>query len=178
MSQAWIPVPGTTTGRLVEAALALFGANGYDSVSVTTIATQAGVTTGSLYHHFASKSRLYALVRADVEQRVLDRLEGARAALPVGDPAQLATVLLVGFDYLVSSGFTRLLSDEAPDHRDGAGEPDAVERLVRCSLGGDNDSLAAMIAAAWRNALQQASTGHAAASQARHAFRTLLTGTR
>ncbi len=61
--RSWIPVPETTTGRLVYAALELFGAHGYAPVGVSTIASHAGVTTGSLYHHFGSKEGLYRLAR-------------------------------------------------------------------------------------------------------------------
>ena len=61
-------------------ALAEFGARGYGGVSVIELAAGAGVTTGSLYHHFGSKLGLYTFVRDDVERRALDRMEGASGA--------------------------------------------------------------------------------------------------
>lgn len=45
----------STRNRIVDAAAALFRAKGYASVSLREIAGAAGVTTGSLYHHFESK---------------------------------------------------------------------------------------------------------------------------
>ena len=54
----------------------------FDEVTVGELAAAADVTTGALYHHFGSKLGLYAFVRADVEQRLLDRMEGAIAASP------------------------------------------------------------------------------------------------
>ena len=39
------------------------------------------MTTGALYHHFGSKIDLYRFVRADVDQRVLDRMAGAAEAV-------------------------------------------------------------------------------------------------
>ena len=94
----------------MQEALAAFGARGYDAVGVTELAASAGVTIGSLYHHFGSKAGLYDLVRTDVERRVLDRMEGAAAVRDAHEPAGLAVVLLVGYDYLVGSGFARLLA--------------------------------------------------------------------
>jgi AcrR family transcriptional regulator len=153
--QSWIPVPGTTTGRLVEAALEQFGVHGFDAVAVNSIAAQAGVTTGSLYHHFGSKAGLYRLVRADVERRVLDRFDGAASARPVRSVADLAPVVLVGFDYLVTAKYTRLLGEpvavageEAPD--------DALEEAFDRLLTDEDSSVGFLIAAAWRSALWRA----------------------
>jgi AcrR family transcriptional regulator len=173
--RSWIPVPGTTTGRLVEAALELFGAEGYAPVGVARIATHAGVTTGSLYHHFGSKADLYHLVRADVEQRVVDRLEGA-AATQAGSATDLAAVLGVGFDYLVSSGFLRLLAEPAPDSAGATPRRDPVEELVHRLLGEGQAPMPALVAAAWRTALRHAGDGPSAARDARRALTRLLAG--
>ncbi len=155
--QAWLPVPGTTTGRLVEAALGLFGELGYAGVGVTEIAERAGVTTGSLYHHFGSKAALYALVRTDVEQRVLDRLEGAASVRAGEGGVDLAAVLIVGFDYLVRSGYARLLAETLPEQSDPAA-PDRIEQLITRVAGSDGTPLGTLVAAAWRAALWHAST--------------------
>ena len=77
----WVPVSTSARGRLTVAALEAFGRLGYDAVNVVDLAGQARVTTGSLYHHFGSKAGLYAFVRRDVEQRILDRMEGAAAVV-------------------------------------------------------------------------------------------------
>lgn len=169
-------MPGTTTGQLVVAALELFGAHGFTPVAVGSIAEHAGVTTGSLYHHFGSKAGLYQLVRADVEQRVLDRLEGAASAQPVRTVADLAPVLLVGFDYLVRSGFTRLLGEPSPDPSDGIRQPDQIERFIGRMIASDGAPVEGLIAAAWRAALWQASGGADSARAARAALARLLTG--
>ena len=125
--RSWVPVPGTTTGRLVEAALELFGAQGFGPVAVTSIAERAGVTTGSLYHHFGSKAGLYRLVRADVERRVTDRLEGAAATRSVRRIADVAPILIIGFDYLVTSGYARLLAEPSPEVAEEPAPPDEIE---------------------------------------------------
>jgi AcrR family transcriptional regulator len=174
--RSWIPVPGTTTGRLVDAALELFGSHGFAPVAVSSIAERAGVTTGSLYHHFGSKAGLYQLVRADVEQRVLDRLEGAASVRSVRTLADLSPVLLVGFDYLVSSGFTRLLAEVSPEPSDSARQPDAVERFLARNIASDAAPLEMLVGAAWRAALWRASDGPKPAREARTAFERLLAG--
>lgn len=47
-------------GRLIlQAALDLFAANGYEGVSVNSIAERAGVCKSNIFHHFASKEALY-----------------------------------------------------------------------------------------------------------------------
>jgi AcrR family transcriptional regulator len=174
--RSWVPVPGTTTGRLVVAALELFGAHGYDPVAVAAIAKRAGVTTGSLYHHFGSKAGLYRLVRTDVEQRVVDRLEGAAAMHPVRTVADLVPVLLVGFDYLLTHGFSRLLGERSPETSDSTRQPDGIERFIGQLVGSDEALLAALIAAAWREALWHASNGREP-ERARAALARLLSGT-
>lgn len=174
--RSWIPVPGTTTGRLVVAALELFGSQGFAPVAVTAIAERAGVTTGSLYHHFGSKARLYQLVRADVEQRVLDRMEGVAATRTVRTVADLAPLLLVGFDYVVSSGYLRLLGEPSPEPVDGTGEQDKLQQFFGRVVAGDDLPVDVLVAAAWRAALWHASDGAEAARDARAALERLLTG--
>lgn len=142
----WIPVPGTAKGRLVETALREFALRGYEDVGVTEIAVAAGVTVGSLYHHFGSKFGLYELVRTDIERRLIDRMEGAWAAKP-----DLAGALGVGFDYVVRAGFTRLLA-EAHAERDG----DPVEEFLSVHANAGTFPVAKLLAAAWRTALELA----------------------
>jgi len=139
----WIPVPGTTKGRLVEAALAEFARRGYDAVGVTEIAAAAGVTVGSLYHHFGSKPGLYDLVRDDVERRVLDRMEGAWDAAP-----DLARAVGVGFDYLVRAGYERLLAEPHPGR-----DSDPVEGFLAAHADREGMPLGRLLAATWRAAL-------------------------
>lgn len=44
-----------TTQKILDVAAALFARNGFDGVSVRTIASQAGIKESSLYNHFQSK---------------------------------------------------------------------------------------------------------------------------
>ena len=138
-------------GRLALRALEEFGRRGFTDVGVAELADLAGVTTGSLYHHFGSKLGLYGVARAEAERRLLDRMEGAVAARSADGPAAaLRAALLVGFDFVVAQEVARLLGEAHPD-RDPLADP--VAGLAAKLLDGGRTPIARMIAAAWREAL-------------------------
>jgi len=151
----WIPVSTSAKGRLAVRALEDFGQRGYDAVGVAELAAAAGVTTGSLYHHFGSKLGLYGFVRAEAEQRLLDRMEGAAAARG-GEPSAGAvhSALLVGFDFAVGRGFLRLLGEPHPDR-----DEDPVADLLAGISDGGRTPIGRMLAAAWRAALLAVAEG-------------------
>jgi AcrR family transcriptional regulator len=151
----WIPVPGTSKARLVYTALEQFGTRGYEAVGVTELAATAGVTTGSLYHHFGSKLGLYEVVREEAERRVLDRMEGAAAARAGdGAPAVARAALLVGFDYVAGQRLARLLAEPHPQPA-----PDPVESFLDRLTGQDRGPIGRLLAAAWRAALAALADG-------------------
>lgn len=51
---------GTTEQRILEAALTLFAARGYDATGIRDIVATAGVTAPTLYHHCRTKRDLFA----------------------------------------------------------------------------------------------------------------------
>jgi AcrR family transcriptional regulator len=148
-------VSSSAKGRLALRALEAFGARGFDAVNVNDVATAAGVTTGSLYHHFGSKLGLYEFVRADAERRLLDRMEGAAAARGADGPsAAMRSALLVGFDFATSQQFARLLGEPHP-----ARDRDPVAELLAQIGDRGRTPIARMLAAAWREALVAVATG-------------------
>jgi AcrR family transcriptional regulator len=152
----WVPVSTSPKGRLALAAVAAFGARSFDDVTVGELATAAQVTTGAIYHHFGSKLGLYTFVRDDVERRLLDRVEGAVAA--VGDQpdrgAAVTSALLVGFDFAVREGFLRLLG-APPTGTHG----DPLVEALRALTPGASPVLGPVLAAAWRAALVAVAEG-------------------
>lgn len=148
----WLPTKGSARGRLALAALEAFGARGYEAVAVAELARAAETTTGPLYHHFGSKLGLYDAVRADVERRVTDRMEGALAA--ADGPQAVAAALVVAFDYAQRAGFLRLLGEPHP-----ARAADPVTALLTDQLGPEAAPLGTMLAAAWRAALAACARG-------------------
>jgi AcrR family transcriptional regulator len=152
----WIPVSTSSKGRLALAAVRQFGARPFGEVTVGELAASAKVTTGAIYHHFGSKLALYAFVREDVEQRLLDRMEGAVAA--AGDEADrsaaVGAALLVGFDFAVREGFLQILG--APPQ--GA-ERDRLAEMLSATTAPASPVLGRMLAAAWRAALVAVAEG-------------------
>lgn len=71
---------GLTEQRILEAARICFADSGYSGTSTHAVAARAGLTTGALYHYFASKRDLYTAVFRHVEHVVTDRLREAATA--------------------------------------------------------------------------------------------------
>ncbi|MBA2389581.1 MAG: TetR/AcrR family transcriptional regulator [Geodermatophilaceae bacterium] len=151
----WIPVSTSPKGRLALRALEDFGRRPFQDVTVGELAAGAGVTTGSLYHHFDSKLGLYDFVRAEAERRLLDRMEGAAAAR-AGDgvSAALVSALIVGFDFAAGQGFLRLLGEAHP-----ARDLDPVADLLGEIGRGGRLPIGRVLAAAWRAALVAVADG-------------------
>ena len=61
-----------TIRRILDTARGLFATQGYEAVSIDTIAAAAGLTKGACYHHFASKRDLF--------ERLIDEVQGTIAA--------------------------------------------------------------------------------------------------
>ena len=59
-----------TRGQLIAIATRMFADRGYEDTSVEAVLREAGVSRGSLYHHFASKEALFEAVAEEVETSV------------------------------------------------------------------------------------------------------------
>jgi len=85
----------STESRILDTAENLFAAYGFDAVSISQLATAAGVTIGALYHHFASKEALYAAVARRVF--TAKSIPPAAVTEPVGTPRVRLTRLISWF---------------------------------------------------------------------------------
>jgi AcrR family transcriptional regulator len=85
--------------RILDAALLVFGSKGVDAASMKEVAAAAGVTSGLLYHYFASKEALSLAVT--VERGFLPELR----ELLTGAGERPAAVVLPE----VTAGFDRML---------------------------------------------------------------------
>lgn len=71
--------------RLLDAALALFNAQGYSDTTMEQVARQAGASTKTLYSRYANKAEL---VKA-VVSRIVERSIAAHAAGALADPGEI-----------------------------------------------------------------------------------------
>jgi AcrR family transcriptional regulator len=147
-----------TRSQLIAVATRLFAAQGYDDTSIEAVLRAAGVSRGSLYHHFASKEALFEAVLGDVEARVGEQTVAATAGAdgPVaalragclewirvaGDPVVRRILLIdgpsvLGWDRWRAMGerplgFIRAVLQAVAD--EGGLRPDLVEPLAHVVL--------------------------------------------
>src|SRR5712692_1813285 len=163
-----IPIPGSTKAKLIAAGIRQFSEFGFDGVDVDSVAAEAGVTTGSLYHHFQSKKAFYGALRDDMTRRILDRMEAVVESF-VPERAVKAA-LLAAYDGVLRIKAGKLLTE--PDPRNGIdaiaaflGELAAKSGMIVPEI------LGVVLAAALRAALMQALDGRL---EARRALEVLL----
>ncbi len=121
------------TRALLDAALALFLEAGISTVTIDSIAREAGVAKGSFYRYFADKRELVAALVAPMGQRLESAFGACREALhaAAGDPSQVFAAyygLGAVFEELVlqSPDLTRLYLQESRGPAHGAREPIAA----------------------------------------------------
>lgn len=57
--EKFLSLPSEKQNRIIDAALKVFGANGYKKASASDIANAAGISKGMVFHYFGSKKALY-----------------------------------------------------------------------------------------------------------------------
>lgn len=71
-----------TKERILQTALRLFAAKGYEAVSVSDIAGELGITKGALYKHYQNKRDIFDSILARMERR--DAEQAREHRLPEG----------------------------------------------------------------------------------------------
>ena len=94
-----------TRQRLLDTARRLFIAQGYEGVSVSTIAEEAGVAVGTIFHHFEGKSGLMGALWAEV---IGDAVETFKEAMLRQGHKSARAALHAGVDALISTAFQNL----------------------------------------------------------------------
>lgn len=106
---------GATRDTLIRVARELFGAHGYASVGTELIVERAGVTRGSLYHHFDGKRELLRAVYERLEAEVVADLAGMIGTSPTGDLLDALYAGLRGFlDICTGREFIQIALLDAP----------------------------------------------------------------
>jgi len=107
------PAPVTSRERILEVALAEFGARGYEGARLQDIARAAGLSRPTLLYHFESKEGLYAAV---VEAAMADWATQTRRAISVNLQGfeQIASLVEAAFHFFEAhADFVRVLRREA-----------------------------------------------------------------
>lgn len=65
-----------TKATLLEAAAKVFARRGYEGASISEIVSEAGLTSGAVYAHYASKAELFNATLEAFAERDLDQLLG------------------------------------------------------------------------------------------------------
>ena len=76
-----------TRAHVVEVATRLFAEHGYDGTSIETVQAEAGISRGSLYHHFPGKEALFFAVLEEVGERIVR--QGEDIARDAPDPVAM-----------------------------------------------------------------------------------------
>ncbi len=119
-------------GRMVDAAVELAAAGGYESVQMRDVASRAEVALGTLYRHFPSKDHLLLEALTEQATALRDRMaqrppEGAVPAERMADVLRRATRALARRPDLTAALVTALTSPEAGT----ASHKYAVETVLR-----------------------------------------------
>ena len=148
MMREWIPIPGTSKDTLIKVALEEFSVKGYNGVNITELAKKASMTTGAVYHHFGSKSQLYEVIRTELEQRIIDRMEGAASLFEEADEAMKAA-LITGINFAVKQNICKLISEEYPYNK-----KDRIEEFLSAINTNKELPLEIMLISSWRSILK------------------------
>lgn len=174
-----------TRGALIGAARALFAERGYAEVSVAEIAELADVTTGALYHQFASKQGLFTAVYSELVQGVwakvlLARESSDRPSLLVDCEAYLDACADPAFNRITIDGPAVIGWDQILDEAQSMIEVSLRAAQARGEIADPPiESLSRMLAAALKEAavmIASAKDPVAARSAARESARHLVGG--
>ncbi len=107
------PAPATSRERILDVALAEFGARGYEGARLQDIAGAAGLSHPTLLYHFESKEGLYAAV---IQAATADWATETRRAISVNLQGfeQIASLVEAAFHFFEThADFVRVVRREA-----------------------------------------------------------------
>ena len=122
--------------QVLAVASELFAKKGFEATSIRDIATAAGMMSGSLYYHFASKEDLYIAVQDASISKIFNAVE---QAIPgIADPwDRLEAAAIAHFEAMLDrSGFRVLVTPLFPPGLDKAvrdalvAQRDRFERMI------------------------------------------------
>jgi AcrR family transcriptional regulator len=103
-----------TRTALIDAARRNFAANGYAATAIETVAREARVTRGALYHHFADKRALFEAVVRETQADLVRQVDEA-ALRQAGGPFERLDAGLAAFLHAShASDYRRIVLEDAP----------------------------------------------------------------
>lgn len=102
-----------TAQQILEIATEHFRERGFGGTDLVTVASDAGVTRGAVYHHYAGKKALFEAVVARLHTQLQNRIEAA-AAETDGLWEQLITGCEAFIDAAIDPAVQQILLIEAP----------------------------------------------------------------
>ena len=113
--------------KIVHAALELLIAENIDRVTVSKIASKAGIGKGTVYKHFLTKNEILVRIMLDYERRIARRLAQALEEAEHGDPGAVSKAYFDEFSCIrrshedaLGSMITKLISEgileDVPPH--------------------------------------------------------------
>jgi TetR/AcrR family transcriptional repressor of mexJK operon len=122
-------------GQVIDAAVELFLANGFDQTSMDAIAAHAGVSKTTVYAHYDDKLALFRSVVERSASELAVKLDEARLASDQDPETRLTAILLTVLQGTTADefrAFMRVMVTESVRHEDlvyvmqGAGSPDLI----------------------------------------------------
>lgn len=137
-------------------ALRLLAEGGPDAVSLRAIARDMGMTAGAIYGYYATRDDLITTLISDVYTALVDKVEAARDAIPVEDPA--GRIVAWGEavrDWAIAhpAGFRLIYGDPVSGYRPPPGGPAVAAEMRACT------GLVGLAAAAWPHAEKRQTIG-------------------
>jgi AcrR family transcriptional regulator len=90
--------PGGMAVAIADAAIRVIGRDGFDTVSVRSVAREAGIAAGTVQHHFPSREALLIAAQERTGDRILDRIGDLPAIRDAYRIAQAALRTLLPLD--------------------------------------------------------------------------------
>ena len=163
------PVPRTLTRaqearrqRVIDAAIALAAAGGYEAVQMRDVASRADVAMGTVYRYFTSKDHLLAAALVSWVEQLDHRLalqpaEGETAARRVLEAIDRALRSMSRQQQLVAAVFTALASPDPAAVECQQQVSEVMERIITRAVGGphppDLGDRARILGHVWYSAL-------------------------
>jgi AcrR family transcriptional regulator len=118
--------PSARRQQILDTATALFAEKGIVATTVRDVSEQAGILSGSLYHHFASKDEMIAQVVAPVITAQIDEFD--RIVSQTSDPTEILRRVIAAeiAQSAVNPGVARILQQDEHHIRDFAGLDEVV----------------------------------------------------